>query len=145
MVAAGQPISAADFPGIQSWNPAIGQGGATNIAKTLHEGSYVINQDWLTGSFHATLTGTGSASNQITIGLPVDPAYAGPVVLGLGWFLDASTGAYYQISWYRSATSQGGAFRAAHEGTTPFLGVSGFTAALASSDQLSAHVSYRVA
>lgn len=145
MVAAGQRILASDFAGIQTWDPVISQGGATNIAKTTHEGYYVDNQGWISGAFHVTMSGTGSASNTVTVGVPVDVAYAGPVIVGYGWFLDASTGFYYQMSWYRSAASTLTGFRASHEGSTPFFGVSGFSAAIASGDQLSVNVSYRSA
>jgi hypothetical protein len=145
MVAAGQRILASDFPGIQTWTPTIGQGATTNIAKTVNEARYVLNQGWLTGAFHVQMTGTGTASNAVTATLPAAVGYAGSVAIGHGYFVDSSSGIIYPVIAYRSGTSTATMLRSAAEGTAPFLGSNGFTAALASGDQFTLNLSYRAA
>lgn len=147
---AGERLSAAKLnsllPGQQSWTPTIGQGGATpDIAKTVNEGAYVIAQGWLTGAMFCTIGGTGTVSQPVTVSLPVAPAAAFSVAIGFGFLVDATTGNHFPLIAYRSALTTATFIRTNDESNNPFVGLSGFTAALDAGDLLTLNVSYRVA
>jgi hypothetical protein len=114
------------------------------VTHTTNEAQYQRVGDWVFGVVYITATGSGTASNIVTAGLPVARAAAFNMAIGSGYFVDASSGIVYPVVVYASGSTTATFIRSANESTSPYLGLSGFTAAIATGDVLSFHFAYRV-
>lgn len=126
--------------------PVVDQNGSVTVtvdySRFLQIGTTVI---W---GFHLTVTGNGSALNIIYVDLPVTAKFTTPntgrIVVGTGQIVDNSASAFYQaaialdsgtdIVFYPTAVNPGLG--------SQFLGLTQFTAALASDDIITGTVTY---
>ena len=133
----------------------MGEGGAwTSFTPTLTQSGTVTNTaTWckygrwgrlIVANFYVTVTGTGTASNVITIGLPVTAATSS-VAFGSGYIYDNSTGIYYPGIAYLASGTTASLIDATQSSTTPTLGAAGFTAALAANDIVNLTLTYEAA
>lgn len=72
------------------YTPTLVQSGA--VTKTLNYSKYTKTGRDVTAQVIMAVTGTGTASNQVRIGLPVAAASAAGHTVGSAWIYDASTG-----------------------------------------------------
>lgn len=131
---------------LTAWTPAITQSGG--VTCTVTRAVYTRNGRWISGTFYLVVTGTGSASNVVTISLPVTAVgNNGDYFVGNGKIYDASTTfGHVSIMVLHSSTTmkfevvQGGSVDA-------YLGAAGstFTAALASGDVCTGQFQYEAA
>ena len=120
-----------------SYTPAIVQSGA--VANTVTFAQYHQHFRTVHVNFAVAITGSGTASNIITVSLPVNAA-ASQTNFGLAQLYDVSaTTRYISLAEYYTAST----FVMVHDtsGGTG-LGAGGFTAALASGDGISGMVTY---
>jgi hypothetical protein len=116
---------------------------STTPTITVNDASYQKVGRRVTGNVLLSVaSGTGTASNAVTCTVPVAIGTSNGIAMGHGYLYDSSATAYYPFVAYRSGSSTMSFVRAAHEGTTPFLGISGFSAALAAGDILTCSFSY---
>ncbi len=124
-----------------TYTPVLAQGATPTI--TVNNANYQKVGRWVTGTVLVSVSsGTGTGGNAVTCTLPADPTTSNGIVLCHGYLYDSSATAYYPFKAYRSGSSQMSFIRDAHEGTTPFLGVSGFSDALATGYILPCSFSY---
>lgn len=129
---------------VTSYTPTWTQ--STTISKTVDFADYTVKDGWLFGEVHMTATGVsnGTALNAMVAGLPVTPLRTQNRPIAYGWFIDASSGNLYDVIGYRSGPTSITFVRTNDESTNPYLGASGFTAAVTTNDVLSFVISYRV-
>lgn len=125
------------------FTPTLVQSGA--VTKTSTYAKYTRVGRTIKAAYVLTCTGAGTAANPVTIGLPVPAAQTSLLCVGSGWIFDASANLMY-----RGVAEITGASTFAFRDTmstvaTLFLGATGFTAALASSDIISGTVTYEAA
>lgn len=123
----------AAFPlGVDAWTaytPTLTQSGA--VTKTVTVGKYQRIGRLVYCQFSLAVTGPGTASNIVLVGLPVAAA-AGSVPGGVFWINDASAG----INYVGAASVSAGAVGGLVNGVAGFMGqaTGSFSAALASGD-----------
>lgn len=82
-----------------SWTPTLGQGGTTNITKTVNYARYMKIGRTIIGSFYLTATGAGTGATSVSVTLPVNinaTQAAFPTMIGGGFVLfDTSASTYY--------------------------------------------------
>ncbi len=90
---------------ITSTTPTLAQGGSSNIAKTISYAKYFAIVGVVTFWAELVATGTGTATNAITISLPIT-AHADAVgqVVGGGYYNDGGT-QYQAVAYLASATT----------------------------------------
>lgn len=123
---------------LTTWVPAVTQSGSVTVTNSFSW--YTRVGRLIIGAFTLVVTGSGTASNLITVTLPVTVGSSGVGdSIGTGWALDSSTGIPYpSLLLLHTATTlrfdytAGGATEAALR-----LGSGAFTAGLASGDTLS--------
>lgn len=141
-----------EFGRIGAWTnftPNVDQGATTNIAKTVTYSRYQRHGRMITFAFHLVMTGTGTASSTISVGIPFAAAMAGaerPVV-GSAQVFNSSANQFFQV---HAALSGGVALifypsNAIAGVGTQFLGLSQFTEALAVNDFITGTVTYEAA
>lgn len=134
----------AAFPlGVDGWTsytPTLTQSGA--VTKTSTYAKYQRVGRLITVNVLLDITGSGSASNVVLIGVPVTGAAAGAMACGTGYIFDTSAGTTYSGVAQLITTTTIRIFPPS--GTNP-LGLGTFTAALASGDQVSLAVAYEAA
>lgn len=150
---AGAKVLAADlaaiFPqGVDAWTPytpTVSQGATTNIAKTVNYSAYTRSGRSILWVFYVTITGTGTASNNIVLTAPVAAPAAGPP-LGAGFIYDASTTGLIPGTWALVSAATVSLF-VAGTGSGIVAGGAGGTmaAALANGDQIRGHAIYEAA
>lgn len=123
-----------------TYTPTVTQSGSVTV--TVNTAVYQKVGQWVTGTLFLTVTGSGTGGNAIAVSLPSASTPTTGFALGHGYLFDSSASAYYPFVAYRSASTAMQLLRTAHEGTTPFLGISGFSAALAAGDTISVSFSY---
>jgi hypothetical protein len=131
---------------LTAWSPTITQSGS--VAFSNVHGSYSRVGRRVTANCRLDVTGTGTASNLVTVSLPVTAVTAGDVVIGSGYLFDTSAGTV--IPTVVAAVSGGTTcYMLGAHGTGSFAAMalgsgasSGFTAALASGDIISMSVHY---
>lgn len=121
-----------------TWATTITQGVA--VAHTANRASVAKMGRRVLGEMHLTCTGSGTASNLITVGLPYPRAAAVAHTIGSGYVLDASTGNYHPVIVFVGA-AQTASFILASATATQFLGQAGVTQ-LASGDIISITFQY---
>lgn len=124
-----------------TWSPVLTQSG-TVTATTVH----AVYGRWgrmIVGSFRLSVTGTGTASNTVTVSLPVTSA-RGAALVGSGSIYDVSAVLNYTGHIIASSTTL--AFEPHGQGVSASaLGSASFTAALASDDIVQGFFAYEAA
>jgi hypothetical protein len=124
-----------------TWTPAIVQSGS--VTATVTTARYARAGRLIHFQAVLAVTGTGSASNIVTISLPVT-ANAASVVGGVGYIYDASTGFVHHGPLLLGSTTVVQMFGPSG-GAIGYLGNVGFTAALANTDGVGIHGFYEAA
>lgn len=124
-----------------SYTPTLTQSGA--VTKTVTYAKYVLAGKWVTVQIKLAVTGSGTASNAIVIGLPVAGTGAG-LPVGSGWVFDSSASALYKGVANLVGTTSLQLYYAADTSQSS-LGATGMTAALASGDEVTAFAVYESA
>lgn len=128
---------------VQTWTPTVTQSGS--VTHTLNEARYIRQGNLVHAWFSATMTGTGTAGNNVNVSLPVTASgshYVGGCV-GAGLVYDNSAGIRYPAQIELASTTAVGfgvetTLSAGLWGTFPNL-------ALAASDALRFQVTYQAA
>jgi len=132
-----------------SYTPTVGQGATGNIAKTVTRAKYTQIGKTVFVSMKLAITGTGTASSAVSVTLPVTASVAGgnQILDGTGYIYDNSALFLYTGVPSLISTTAFSLFPT----TEPvglaglYLGLSVFTAALASSDGIDAAFTYEAA
>lgn len=105
--AAGDILTAADLNAIGTWNtytPTLAQNGTRTA--TVNEAKYCLINKLCFAIIDLTCTTSGSATNRITVSLPVSVATASTSVMGSGFFYDLSaTNIYIVSAVYQTSTT----------------------------------------
>lgn len=125
-----------------SYTPTLTQPGA--VTKTVTYARYTRVGRLITVNALLTVTGTGTASNNVLVGLPVAAAQAANLCVGSGYIFDTSAGTTFKgLLAVTSSTTVG--FLPANTITPGFLGNDTFTAALAAGDAVTFIATYESA
>jgi hypothetical protein len=128
-----------------TWTPVITQSGT--VTATIQRASYARYGRTIVASFRVSITGTGTAANQVSFAPPVNSAYGADIV-GYGLIFDTSAGLSYTGSFAMDGVANRVVIAAAGVGVSPVqLGAtgSGFTAALAAGDVVTGYMTYEAA
>lgn len=138
-------LASAFITGLGAWTsytPTLVQSGA--VTKTVAGGAYIKIGRLVIARINLAVTGSGTAANEVRIGLPVAAVAAGAQPCGAGFIFDSSTGLAYKglavidnvnyVCLLAMNTTTGGR-----------LGADTFTAALANADSVTAFVVYQSA
>lgn len=125
---------------LTTYTPTLTQ--SATPTKTVTYASYIRIGRYISGNVQLAVTSSGTASNAVLVGIPIT-AVSGAFAVGAGYIIDSSAGLIYAgtASLASSVTLQiipGAGLAAA-------LGVSQFTAAVASGDTVSVSFSYQAA
>jgi hypothetical protein len=127
------------FSAWTSWTPTLTQPGA--IANTASAAHYVQIGKLVIANFYLAVTGTGTATNAVAVGLPVASARTF-LTIGSGAIFDANISTSYSGQWFNTTTTAcifiGDWSGAGAWGITPSL-------ALAASDAIRGTVIYEAA
>lgn len=126
-----------------SWTPTLVQSGA--VTKTVTFAKYQRIGRTIHFRIKLSVTGTGTASNAVKVGLPVACVETADYTLGQGFLFDSSASASYKavMSPAGNATEL---FLLPTDGTVAnVLGLTAFTAALASGDVIACAGTYEAA
>ena len=122
--------------------PTLVQSGT--VTKTVSIANYTRVGRIIFGQVRLAVTGAGTASNEVRIGLPVTAASSGALTLGSGFIIDTSAAALYKGVPLLSATTY--VTLLSTSGTSPnSLGADTFTAALAAGDSVAVSFAYEAA
>ena len=124
-----------------SWTPTITQ--SVNVTFTNTRSRFARYGRTIVATVNLAVTGTGTAGNIVTISLPVTAA-ASATIGGSGVLIDSSASLNYGGLVELSSTTAFAFIPSATNGVN-YLGVTGFTAALASGDIIRAIVTYEAA
>lgn len=126
----------------ETYTPTLTQSGA--VTKTVTYARFVRIGRTIIVTVRLAVTGTGSASNAVVVGLPVTAAAAVTRAAGCGSIFDTSAGLVYNgnaditttttVQFWPTSADSGSA-----------LGAAVFTAALAAGDEVAMHVTYEAA
>lgn len=134
-------ISLANFSSTEfTYTPTVTQSGSVTV--TVNHVAYQKIGRRVIGNILLSVSGSGTGGNAIIISLPHATSSTTGFALGHGYLFDSSASSYYPFIAYRQGTSSMSLLRTAHEGTTPFLGISGFSAGLASGDIITCAFTY---
>lgn len=125
-----------------NYTPTLVQGVTVN--KTVSRARYTQIGKTIIGSVNIACTSTGSASNEVRVGLPVTAAATGAIPIGLGFIYDSSVGLAYKAMAVLDNTGYM-TFIATNTTTAGRLGADTFTAALATSDSIEIQFNYEAA
>lgn len=125
-----------------SYTPTLTQ--SATVTKTVTRAAYMKVGRLVVVSFNLSVTGTGTASNAVLIGLPLAAVNASDNIVGNGLLYDSSAGLAYVGSIVLASTTTIAMYGPA---TSPvgYLGTQQFTAGLASSDRITGTVMYEAA
>lgn len=146
---AGHILTSADFDtlfptGVGAWEsytPTLVQSVA--VAKTTSPAGYMKVGRKVTVEFRLLVTGTGTASNEIRVGLPFPAAGINTLVpVGTAYVFDSSTGLMYKAFCQLNAADYI-TFTPTTTTNNDRLGVAVFTAALANGDQVGGGFTYQ--
>ena len=112
----------------QSWSPVVTQ--SVNVTVTNTRSRFARWGRLIIATADLTVTGTGTASNAVTLSLPVTSAATGPSA-GNGSLFDNSANLNYNGAPFLNTTTT---VSLLSDGGAQFLGLSIFTAALAVND-----------
>jgi trimeric autotransporter adhesin len=125
------------------YTPTLDQSGA--VTKTVDYARYTRIGKLIIVNFHLTVTGTGIAANTVTVSLPVTAVVSGLPVVGAGVIFDTSAGVRYPGIAALNATTTCAFLLASENNQNAFLGSVTFSAALASGDTITGHLTYEAA
>lgn len=125
-----------------SFTPTLTQSGT--VTKTVTRAGYIKMGRLVHVSMYLTVTGTGTATNGVLFGLPVTAAN-GADACGSGFIFDASVPLAYPGTVWLQSTTTAGLMLAGSLGANAGAASSGFTAALANTDQIRAAFFYESA
>ena len=97
---------ALDSSAVQSWTPAITQSGAVTV--TVNEALYVRQGAFVDAWANLSVTGTGTANNNVTTSLPVTSTMTVNHVIGNGFIFDSSAADTFAVSATLQGTTQAG-------------------------------------
>lgn len=125
--------------------PVLVQSGA--VTATVTRATYMRIGRTIHFQVNLAVTGTGSASNAVTVSLPVTAAASGFMIPGGGHIGDASTSTNYPgLTWLQSTTTVALFAAAVTSATLAYpLGQTSFTAALANGDAVTVAGTYEAA
>jgi len=125
--------------------PVLTQSGV--VTTTLGRSAFVRIGRWVQADGYVTVTGTGTASNTVTVSLPFTAASNNPnSFLGTGKIFDSSTGFEYVGMWVVASTTTMKLQLPSNGGVAAqFAGVALFTAALAVNDVVTFTIGYEAA
>jgi len=130
-----------------AYTPTLTQ--SATVTKTVSYAKYIKVGRMVTVSGVLAVTGSGTASNQVLIGLPVTAVSAvGPLgipIVGSGYIHDTSATAYYGGLATLTSTTTMALIPTASTTPVNYLGVTGFTAALAAGDTVAYSATYETA
>lgn len=131
-------------PVFAAWTPTLTQSGT--VTATVAIGRSVTIDKFVTAWFRLSVTGTGTANNQITVTLP-STAVASNASVGHGVGFDSSTGLQWNCRLAQLSTTTFAFLFTTDAGSGAALGAAGsvMTAALASGDILSGFITYEAA
>ena len=125
-----------------AWTPTVGQPGAVTVTnnfsrfarygRTIH---FILD---------LAVTGTGVAGNAVSVSLPATAAHSGRLAHGTALLYDLSANLNHRAL-INLASTTGMTFEPTSTTTINVLGVTGFTAALASGDAIQAAGTYEAA
>jgi hypothetical protein len=121
---------------------------SATVTKTVVRASYWRGGSGVEGSVRLSVTGAGTGANAVIVGLPlpVHGEYTANDNIGSGWIYDASTNFYYYGDVVVGLTTTTARFLIRNNGAAgTVLGLSSFTAALASTDVVQYQFSYQPA
>lgn len=127
-----------------TYTPTVTQGSAVTINSGLLIARYYRSGRKIEFSCFITISGTGTSSNTIVVSLPVVGA-TGIYGLGTGGVIDASASGTVYAATSVAATTSTAVIAWPSASNNPYLGSSGFTAALASGDVVYVSGSYEAA
>ena len=131
------------FSGYSSWTPIIGQGATTNITKSSTRAFYIQVGKFVHGYFEVIISGTGTASNTVSISLPVTIKSS-----GFNAFTTIGTCNLYNasnVTVYPGFINMGGALvvsQNSYVNGTQYLGINNFGEALANGDYIGGSFTY---
>lgn len=126
-----------------SYTPTLTQ--SATVTKTVNHAQYFKIGRLVVGQVLLTVTGTGTASNAVVIGLPVAAA-VGTATFGSGYIGDTSAGLYFAGSLWPLSTTTVGVLPGNAAGTAFLVGAGGsMSAALASGDTVQLNFMYQSA
>lgn len=124
---------------VSTWTPTLTQSGT--VTATVTSARYTRVGRWIMGYTRLDVTGTGTATNAVTVSLPVAAA---STVMGSGWIYDSSATTNYTGA--ASVNTSTTVAMIQHNSTSGFMGAVGnFTAALASGDIVQVSFMYEAA
>lgn len=123
-----------------TFTPTLVQSGA--VTKTVTYASYARFGRLIVGNMLLTCTGAGTAANAVTIGLPVAASSGVTQAVGAGTLFDTSATLNYVGTAQLTSTTTMAIIANAQAN---YLGVSSFTAALASGDTIGVSFMYQAA
>ena len=82
--------------GWTSYTPTLAQGATSNISKTVTYAKYMRIGKIVWGQVRLDITGSGTITNDITITMPITPAYtsANQIIIGAGYYFDSGSAFY---------------------------------------------------
>lgn len=123
-----------------SYTPSLQQGG--NVSKTVTYARYIKLGRLVVAEVYLAVTGSGSSSTAIEVGLPVTAATSG-IPVGSFYLYDAAPTPVNRIG--AAVLVNTGEVSGALDNQAGYMGAAGFTAALASGDSILMHVTYEAA
>lgn len=126
-----------------SYTPTLTQSGA--VTKTATYAKYIQTGKTVRGNAYLTVTGSGTGSNAVKVGLPVAAATTAASIIGTGYILDSSANLLYTAVVTVASSTEVQLLAAVNGAAVQVLGASSFTAALASGDLVQVVFSYEAA
>lgn len=127
-----------------TWVPAVVQSGSVTV--TVNRASHIRVGRMLQVDGFVSVTGTGSASNLVTVSLPAAASSSNAnTILGAGYVYDSSAGFYFMGVWVLNSASTAKLQITTTGAAVQYAGLAQFTAALASSDLISFNWNYELA
>lgn len=123
-----------------TYTPSLQQGG--NVSKTVTYARYFKLGRFVTAEVSLAVTGAGSSSTAVEVGLPVTAATSN-IIVGTFYLSDATGPAVYLGAAVLASTGTVAGIASGTNGSQ--LGVAGFTAALASGDAVFMSIAYEAA
>lgn len=125
-----------------AYTPTLTQ--SATVTKTVVRANYFKIGRFVLAQVNLTVTGSGTAANEVRLGLPVSAAATGALPAGLGFIYDSSAGLAYKAMAVIDSVSYV-TFIATNTTTAGRLGADTFTAALAVSDSIEVFLAYESA
>lgn len=133
-------VTAAALGAFPSYTPTLTQSGA--VAKTLTYTKYTQRGKAVEGTAYMTVTGTGTASNAVKIGLPVPAATVAATIIGTGYILDSSANLLYTGLLTVLNSNEAQLLANVNGAAVQVLGAASFTAALDANDLVNVKFAY---